>query len=665
MKLYIKKLILWPKNHDLKRREINFSTDKINVLTGESGTGKSTISMIVDYCLGSGKCAIPVGLIREKCEWYGVLIGLAHEEMLIARHDPEAQQSTGDMYIQEGPSVTIPSIIQAKNINVDVFKDKMNQLADIPKIDVTGTDVDYAKPIYPAFRDMAAFTFQPQHIVANPYTLFFKTDTTQHREKLRTIFPFVLGSVTPAMLVQQKELKDLEKEIRFLEQDYNMRVQAAERWLEDIEGYYIQARHYGLLPEGSDERTGWCAEQYLSELRTVRQFLDSRKLPDVVPGSGEEFAKELQGVMDRENQVAREVGDLTRRISKIQTLGSVYCESQKSAFAKKDRLQSVGWLRERIKGDRTCPICAAHHSDVNPNLQKLLDVVQEFSDITRRVQLAPSRLDVELADARKTLRAKEQELKKLRSLRSSLQDKSNEQAQYRQETNQIYRFAGRLEQALESFSPSGRIEELKRTLSERKQRANQLKELVNRALIKRRFDAAMNSVSRSIEAFAQNLKLEHLSENVALDAKELTVKFGGTSGRIDYLWEVGSGQNWVGYHLATMLALHSYLLALPNNPVPSFLIVDQPSQVYFPESSWTTLEGEPSVESKTISEDIKGVQRIFSQLSDFIGQHSGEFQIIVTEHAGEITWKHVKDKINLVGNWRDGKEDYLIPNSWM
>ena len=39
---------------------------------------------------------------------------------------------------------------------------------------------------------MAAFNFQPQHIVANPYTLFFKADTTEHREKLRIIFPLAL-----------------------------------------------------------------------------------------------------------------------------------------------------------------------------------------------------------------------------------------------------------------------------------------------------------------------------------------------------------------------------------------------------------------------------------------------------------------------------------------
>ena len=102
MKLFIKQLILWPRDHAKSPRVIPFATDKINVLTGESGTGKSTVSSIIDYCLGSGKCTIPVGMIRDKCEWYGVLVELDTGELLLARHDPDNAQITGIMYIAEG-----------------------------------------------------------------------------------------------------------------------------------------------------------------------------------------------------------------------------------------------------------------------------------------------------------------------------------------------------------------------------------------------------------------------------------------------------------------------------------------------------------------------------------------------------------------------------------
>ena len=105
---------------------------------------------------------------------------------------------------------------------------------------------------------------------------------------------------------------------------------------------------------------------------------------------------------------------------------------------------------------------------------------------------------------------------------------------------------------------------------------------------------------------------------------------------------------------------------MPDNPVPSFLIIDQPSQVYFPESSWSSLEEQPTSSlSSSISEDIKGVQRIFAQLKSFLDAMMGQFQIIVTEHAGEITWADIKDSVHIVGNWRGRKQDYLIPAEWL
>ena len=88
MKLAILKGILWPKDSTLDPRVIEFLPGKINVITGESATGKSTLTWIVDYCLGSDKCSIPVGLIREVTGWFGLHLQLANTEMIVARRNP-------------------------------------------------------------------------------------------------------------------------------------------------------------------------------------------------------------------------------------------------------------------------------------------------------------------------------------------------------------------------------------------------------------------------------------------------------------------------------------------------------------------------------------------------------------------------------------------------
>ena len=60
MKFYIDSILLWPKKANLTYRRVKFEPDKINIITGASRTGKSAIIPIIDYCLGSGKCTIPV-----------------------------------------------------------------------------------------------------------------------------------------------------------------------------------------------------------------------------------------------------------------------------------------------------------------------------------------------------------------------------------------------------------------------------------------------------------------------------------------------------------------------------------------------------------------------------------------------------------------------------
>jgi hypothetical protein len=149
-----------------------------------------------------------------------------------------------------------------------------------------------------------------------------------------------------------------------------------------------------------------------------------------------------------------------------------------------------------------------------------------------------------------------------------------------------------------------------------------------------------------------------------LNIRELSLQFGRLSGRTDFLWEIGSGQNWVGYHVTGLLSLHEHFMSSSSNPVPRFLVIDQPSQVYFPEA-WPSMEQSPNGRTNIdYSSDIAGVHRIFSALSHFMDAVIGQFQVIVTEHAGSITWEGLPH-VHLVGNWRKGHDEFLIPASWL
>lgn len=49
MKFFVDKLLLWL--NDGRLRTLQFANDKVNVITGNSKTGKTAILEIIDYCL--------------------------------------------------------------------------------------------------------------------------------------------------------------------------------------------------------------------------------------------------------------------------------------------------------------------------------------------------------------------------------------------------------------------------------------------------------------------------------------------------------------------------------------------------------------------------------------------------------------------------------------
>ena len=74
MKLFIRELIIWPEDPNLAPQTIEFDPEKIMVVTGWSGTGKTSIVAIINDVLGAGSSAIPLGVIRDTAAWYGLLI---------------------------------------------------------------------------------------------------------------------------------------------------------------------------------------------------------------------------------------------------------------------------------------------------------------------------------------------------------------------------------------------------------------------------------------------------------------------------------------------------------------------------------------------------------------------------------------------------------------
>jgi hypothetical protein len=194
----------------------------------------------------------------------------------------------------------------------------------------------------------------------------------------------------------------------------------------------------------------------------------------------------------------------------------------------------------------------------------------------------------------------------------------------------------------------------------------------------------LQSVSKYIKKYIKQLPIENkLVSNVLIDPdKFLGIKIENTiSGKSTFLNKIGSGSNYMCYHLATMLGLHDYFYNLSKNGktnyIPSFLVLDQPSQVYYPEKTEEIINIEEREQKNELSigesEDISNTKKIFEICSNFMDNTDNNVQIIILEHAGESNWSGFKDNITLTEKWRgtstDGfySDDFnaLLPKEWL
>ena len=137
------------------------------------------------------------------------------------------------------------------------------------------------------------------------------------------------------------------------------------------------------------------------------------------------------------------------------------------------------------------------------------------------------------------------------------------------------------------------------------------------------------------------------------DIHKLTVVVDTETGPLP-LRNIGSGENWVGYHVSTHLALHHFFLS-QNRPVPRFLMLDQPSKAHFQSDRPT------DAAASYVDPDRKAVRNMFKLFADYTNELQGGVQLIVIDHANytDATW--FTDAV--VHDWREGRK--LIPSDWL
>lgn len=659
MKLQVIEIILWPRKGGFEPRRVPFETKRANIITGASKTGKSSIIPIIDYCLASDRCSIPVGIIRQAVGWFGVLVQTDEGQKLLARPEPGKQPSAYEMFVIEGATVSVPRSIPEANTNFKQVKSMLDRLAQLTKL---GTDVDNQGSGYagrPSFRDLMAFCFQPQNVVANPDVLFYRADTTEHREKLRAIFPYVLGAITPESLEKQWEVDRLRRELRAKKREADAYEQASRTWTANLGNWVDEAYELGLVGKDAFEEKE--EAQLLSLLNSlVRQGVPERQVSaDAIEESALEYAR----LEVEESKLNTDLSDVRHRMNRLAEMKSSVGQYKLSLDKRKARLSLSRWLRDQTtdSNQNSCPVCAQSLDSHREAVDAMCDALAVVESDARRASQAPPVFDRDWNALRKNMRELTDKLGAVSVRRKGIEQRSARAKQQRLVTNQTARFLGAIEQALVLYN--ARVNTgADKAIREIEARIQELLTEIGREDFEVRIATAMKRLSKSMEKLAHKLDAEDPNAWLQLDTRELTVRVSGSDGRNDFLWQLGSGANWLTYHVAATLALHALFLGQKASPVPGLMVYDQPSQVYFPRKL-ASKRSDDDDDPKIADEDTDAVRRFFDVFgkatSTFKG---GDFQIIVVDHAGREIWDGLEG-VHLVEEWRNGKK--LVPASWI
>ncbi|MBL1419296.1 MAG: DUF3732 domain-containing protein [Alphaproteobacteria bacterium] len=659
MQFQILKLIIWPKKINFEPQIVEFKLGTVNVITGASRTGKSAIIPIIDYCLASSDCHIPIDTIRTNALWYGVVIHTDEGQMLIARAVPNGDKPSRDFYLQRGNLVFIPKTIENGNEKIDGIKHILNAIAGVSSLNLHGTADNVPLQGRLGFRDLMALVFQNQDIIANQNIIFYKTHAVEHRQRLRHWFPYILGAENSKTLEARHRLDYLRKQLNGLIREKSKIEKISIKWFSNMTGYLNVAAEYGLLKAAFSRES---EPEYLLEL--------AKGVVDDIPNYSRTTSSDIKisnGELIRFNResskLSSDIASVKKRLSDVERLKIGLIEYSGSVAKRNERLHLSKWLKDVAQKTEICPACGSNdHPSANSELSQIAVVFEEQENLAGNVQIIPESfareeglLKMEMDRLLKEKFAGQKRFDQVLAKNKAARDSFHTQ-------QKMFLFLGRLQASLETFGELLSGAELDDPIEELEKEIKELEGIVDLAAIQAKVEAAEKKISQKMLTYLAELDVEEQYREVApiFDSKELNIKVLSEDGFWHFLAEVGSASNWVSFHLALMCSLQEFFLTQDNSPIPNFVIIDQPSQVYFPKLS----RGKELDDAREDipDEDVIAVKWMFSALANSIISSGNSWQCIILDHVDSEIYGDI-DGIHEVAVWRDGEK--LIPEEWI
>jgi hypothetical protein len=298
-----------------------------------------------------------------------------------------------------------------------------------------------------------------------------------------------------------------------------------------------------------------------------------------------------------------------------------------------------------------CPLCATLLQAQVPAIEDLVRSVKVTSSqlesvaasaphmqgLINRLEREVDEVKQQLAENREAIDAVEASREKLTALRDHASRRAH--------------VLGRVSLYIESVRVTDDAGSLRKSVQEASDRVAELQQQLSGDVVAERLQSIGSVLSTRMTEWARALQLEHAEKPHRIDFGRLTVVADAPDGPLP-MERMGSAETWVSCHLIAHLALHEWF-AERARPVPRFLFLDQPSEVYFPADKDVGNGAFADVKD----EDREAVKRMFKLLFE-IAETIG-VQVVLTDHA-DLAESWFQDAV--VQRWRGNEK--LVPIDW-
>lgn len=631
-------------SHDGNARVLSLNPGAVSVITGASKTGKSALVDIVDYCFGAGECRVPEGPIRRCVSWFGLRLQLKTGQAFIARRCPELKaQSSEDCLVELGSEVAIPTGSSLRQTtNTKGIESLLTAWCGIGAHIHEPPAGQTRQALSATVRHALALCFQPQDEIIRRRQLFHESADHFKAQALKDTLPYFLGAVDDDFVKRREELRRLRDQLRTCERQLAELMALRGTGASKAATLLAQARDAGL---SSATAENW--EEAVEALRKVASTPLSAV--DIEIPDGDEYNRlstERERLLDEQRRVRDE-------INAARALKGYEAGFSQEATEQAARLTSVGIFDGMPPGE-ACPLCsrALEEGSTPPRIEQIKGALTDVSARLETVVQSAPQIEKAIAELESRLSSMNEGLAKNRAEMQAVQAASAAVQEVHDEAARRSHILGRISLYMESAPDLPDTRELEREANNLRAQCEALEAELSNDIIQERLASIVSILSEDMTRWARDLELEHSPYPLRLDLKKLTIIADTADGPVP-MERMGSGENWVGYHLIAHLALHKWFTNR-ERPVPRFLFLDQPSQVYFPPE-----KDQDGSFSGIGEDDRQAVSRMFRFVFEVVAASQPGFQVVITEHA-DLNEKWYQEAV--VERWRGGLK--LIPDEW-